>query len=150
MLDTFQPLLAAAEGIDLTDADAACAELEKRFNPTSDEAQALNAALKALLADGAIADRGELPVKWGRVAKATDESRDFSIDVVHMNGAGPRHRHPNGEVNWCVTLSGEPAFEGQSNGWVVMAPDSVHVPAVTGGEMLIVYLLPQGAMEFLK
>ena len=150
MLDTFQPLLAAAEGLDLSDTDAARAELEKRFDPAGAEAQALNAALKALLAEGKIADRGELPVKWGRVAKASDESRDFSIDVVHMDGAGPRHLHPNGEVNGGVTLSGEPSFEGQSNGWVVMAPDSVHVPAVTGGEMLIVYLLPQGAMEFLK
>ncbi len=150
MLDTFRPLLAAAEGLDLSDTDAARAELEKRFDPAGAEAQALNAGLKALLAEGKIADRGELPVKWGRVAKASDESRDFSIDVVHMDGAGPRHLHPNGEVNWCVTLSGEPSFEGQSNGWVVMAPDSVHVPAVTGGEMLIVYLLPQGAMEFLK
>jgi len=149
MLDTFQPLLAAAEGLDLTDTDAARAELERRFDPASDAAQALNSALKALLAEGKIADRGEMPVKWGRVAKASDESRDFSIDVVHMNGAGPRHRHPSGEVNWCVTLSGEATFEGQSNGWVVMGPDSVHVPAVMGGEMLIVYLLPQGAMEFL-
>jgi hypothetical protein len=30
----------------------------------------------------------------------------------------------------------------------VFAPDSVHVPAVTGGTMLILYLLPDGAVEW--
>ena len=67
-----------------------------------------------------------------------------------MTGPGPKHRHPTGEVDYCVALEGEPTFDGQPPGWVVMAPDSVHVPTVAGGAMLIVYLLPQGAMEFLE
>jgi hypothetical protein len=82
------------------------------------------------------------------VAKAGPATSGFSIDVVHMSGPGPRHRHPNGEVNFCLALDGAPRFDGEPPGWVVLPPGSSHVPAVTGGTMLIVYLLPQGAIEF--
>jgi hypothetical protein len=88
-------------------------------------------------------------VKWGRVTKATPESLDQSVDVVLMNGAGPKHRHPSGEVNFCVAVEGQPTFDGEPPGWVVLEPGSAHVPTVAGGTMLIVYLLPRGEMEFL-
>lgn len=149
MLSTFTPLIDAAADLDLSDPAAAQRELERRFDPKGDAARALNAELEGLLQAGKLAERGEMPVCWGRVTKALPESRDLSIDVVHMNGAGPRHRHPKGEVNYCVALEGQPTFEGQPEGWVVMPPDSVHVPTVAGGRMLIVYLLPAGEMEFL-
>ena len=84
------------------------------------------------------------------MTKATEASEGFSIDVVVMNGAGPRHRHPLGEVDYCVALDGDPTFDGRAPGWVVMPTDSTHVPTVAGGTMLIVYLLPEGAMEFLE
>jgi hypothetical protein len=58
--------------------------------------------------------------------------------------------HPGGEVNWCVALDGDPRFDGQPAGWVVMPPGSGHVPTVSGGRMLIVYLLPGGKIEFTK
>lgn len=148
MLEHFQPLLQAAQGLDLTDPATALAELESRFDPTSPAADALRTALVQLYETGEVANRGELPVKWGRVAKASDESLGFSIDVVYMNGAGPKHRHPAGEVNFCIPIEGNPSFEGQTSGWVVMPPDSRHVPEVSGGTMLITYLLPGGAMEF--
>jgi len=150
ILETLKPLLEAASGLDLQDPAAARAQLEERFDPASEAGAALSKALQERLAAGELCENGELPVKWGRVSKATDESLGFSIDVVHMNGAGPKHRHPAGEVNFCVPLNGTPQFEKQTAGWVVMAPDSVHVPAVEGGEMLIVYLLPRGEMEFIK
>jgi hypothetical protein len=150
MIETFRPLLDAARGVDLADAAAAEAELRRRLDPASDAARALNAALVALLAEGAIANRGELPVRWGRVAKAGPETDGFSIDAVHMTGAGPRHRHPAGEIDWCVPLEGEPTFDGRGAGWVVLGPRSEHVPTVAGGAMLVVYLLPDGAIEFLE
>lgn len=150
ILETLNPLLQAASGLDLSDPAAARKTLEARFDPAGEEGKALASKLEGLLAEGQLCENGELPVRWGRVSKATEESLGFSIDVVHMNGAGPRHRHPAGEVNFCVPLSGSPSFEKQTAGWVVMAPDSIHVPAVEGGEMLIVYLLPQGEMEFIK
>lgn len=150
MLETFLPLCRAVSGVDLSDAAAAEAELTRRLDPAGPEGQRIAAEMKALLEAGKIADRGELPVRWGRVAKATDETLDLSIDVVLMTGPGPKHRHPNGEVSFAIALDGEPRFDGHTEGWVVLTPDSVHVPTVEGGTMLIAYFLPQGAMEFLE
>jgi hypothetical protein len=149
MLDIFLPLLRAAEGVDLADPEAAVLELNRRLDPQGPAARETGEALKKLLAEGRVAERGALPVRYGRVAKATPETLGFSIDVVHMNGPGPLHRHPGGEVNWCVALDGKPTFDGHAPGWVVFPPGSKHVPTVAGGTMLIVYLLPQGAIEFL-
>lgn len=150
LIDTFRPLLDAANGLDLTRPDVARDTLTRRFDPRGAPARALNAELVSLMEAGRIAERGAMPVKYGRVTKATPESSDFSIDVVHMDGPGPHHRHPRGEVNYCIALDGEPRFDGESAGWVVMPPDSAHVPTVSGGRMLIVYLLPQGQIEFSK
>lgn len=150
MLETFRPLLDAAQGVDLSDPAAARAELERRLDPRGPRAAEIAGALLGLFREGRIAERGAPPVRYGRVAKATPETSDFSIDVVWMNGAGPRHRHPRGEVNFCVALEGDPRFDGQPAGWVVLPPDSSHVPAVEGGAMLIVYLLPKGEIEFAR
>lgn len=108
-------------------------ELSKRFDPAGPAGcREPNARLRELLDAGGIANRGALPVKYGRVCKATPESAEFSIDVVHMNGAGPEHRHPKGELNYCVALDGQPTFMGQPAGWVVEPPGSQHVPSVAG------------------
>jgi len=150
LIATFQPLLDAARGLDLSTPDVARDVLFDRFDPRGARARALNAELVSLMEAGRIAERGEMPVKYGRVTKALPESSDFSIDVVHMDGPGPHHRHPGGEVNYCIALDGEPRFDGQPAGWVVMPPGSAHVPTVSGGRMLIVYLLPKGQIEFTK
>lgn len=150
MLDTFRPLLEAAAGLDLSEPARVRAELVRRFDPHGPRGKELALALQGLLAEGRIAERGELPVKWGRVAKAAPETLGFSIDVVLMNGAGPRHRHPRGEVNFCIAVDGAPSFDGEPPGWVVLPPASDHVPTVSGGTMLIVYLLPDGAVEWVK
>jgi hypothetical protein len=148
MIETFRPLLEAASGVDLADPARARAALQRKLDPKGAVARALEAELVRLLQAGELASRGAPPVQYGRVAKASPESAGFSIDVVHMRGAGPRHRHPNGEVNYCIALEGAPTFEGQPPGWVVMPPESTHVPTVAGGRMLIVYLLPGGLIEF--
>lgn len=150
MLEHFQPLIDAASGIDLTDPAAARDALKSRLDPESDAGRAVSAALVALLEEGKVADRGAPPVRFSRAAKATDETSGFSIDVVDMTGPGPLHRHPNGEVNWCIALEGAPTFDGEGPGWVVEPPGSEHVPTVEGGRMLIVYLLPEGAIEFVQ
>ncbi len=149
MLETFRPLLEAAAGVDLDRPEDARLTLLARLDPRGDVARRVNAELLALLEEGRIAERGEPPVRWGRVAKASSETLGFSIDAVWMSGPGPRHRHPDGEVNWCVALEGNPSFEGQPAGWVVLPAGSTHVPRVEAGTMLIVYLLPGGKIEFL-
>ncbi|MBI5434331.1 MAG: DUF4863 family protein [Planctomycetes bacterium] len=150
MIETFRPLLHAAKDLDLADPVAAERELARRFDPASPAAAELGRELVRLLEEGKIANRGALPVRFGRVAKAGPETAEFSIDVVHMNGPGPRHRHPRGEVNFCIALDGRPTFDGHPPGWVVEPVDSTHVPTVAGGTMLIVYLLPKGEIEFLQ
>ena len=148
MIEPFLPLCRAASGIDFAAADATT-QLNARFAYESEEGAAFVDAFKTLHAAGEVADRGELPVKWGRVSKATEETLGFSLDVVHMNGAGPLHLHPTGEASFCVPLDGEPDFEGTHSGWHVLPPGSRHIPEVKNGRMLIVYLLPNGEMEFL-
>ena len=150
MLDAFQPLIDAARGLDLTDPAAAEAELARRLAPDSPAAHDLNRALTTLLEQGAIANRGEPPVRWSRVAKAGAATAGFSIEAVHMTGPGPLHRHPRGEIDWCIPLEGEPRFDGRASGWLVLEPGSQHVPTVAGGAMLVVYLLPGGEIEFLE
>ena len=150
MIDTFRPLLDAARDLDLSAPEAARQELERRFDPRGPAARELAAELLDLVRQGKLAERGELPVRYGRVSKAVAETAELSIDVVLMNGPGPRHRHPRGEVNFCVALEGEPTFDGEPPGWVVLAPGTSHVPTVAGGTMLIVYLLPQGEIEFAR
>ncbi|HIG10527.1 MAG: DUF4863 family protein [bacterium] len=149
MLDTFQPLVDAVHGVALDDPQAACAELTRRLDPAGPAGLALADALKALLEEGKICDRGEAPVRYSRAAKASLETSQLSVDTVLMCGPGPRHRHPTGEASFAIAIDGEPLFDGQAPGWVVLPPDSVHTPTVEGGTMLIVYLLPDGKMEFL-
>jgi len=148
MLETFRPLVDAATGLDLSDPQAARAELEARLDPRGAAGKKVASEIVALYEQGRIADRGAPPVRWSRVAKAGPETARFSIDVVHMTGAGPRHTHPRGEVNFCIALAGSPRFDGHPPGWVVFPPGSSHVPTAQGGTLLIVYLLPEGAIEF--
>ncbi|MEC7584095.1 MAG: DUF4863 family protein [Planctomycetota bacterium] len=86
-------------------------------------------------------------IRFGRVAK---DLGGFSVDAVLMSGPGPKHRHPNGEIDLCFALEGEARFDGHPQGWVVYGSDSTHVPTVTDGEMLILYFLPGAAIEFLQ
>jgi hypothetical protein len=64
--------------------------------------------------------------------------------------AGPHHRHPTGEIDLVLPLSGDARFDGRGAGWVVYGPGSAHRPTVRGGKALVLYLLPQGAIEFTK
>ena len=97
---------------------------------------------------GLLAERGDWPVKWGRLAKPTPATFDLSIDAVVMTGPGPGHRHPNGECSIAFALEGSPTFDGRREGWVLEGPGSWHIPTVEGGKMLIIYFLPAGAIDF--
>ncbi len=142
--------MAAAARVDPADPDAARAALAQAYPVDGTEATALRAALLAAVEDGTLCDRGEPALKWSRLAKPETTPHDLSADAVWMSGAGPRHRHPRGEINLCFAVEGTPEFDGHPEGWVVFPPDSVHVPTVAGGRMLIVYFLPGGAMEFVQ
>ena len=146
-LHVLLPLLDVLKTIDPADPNAT--QQLNRLLPLSDPR--MNAArqlVTAGLAEGWLAPREAGGVKFGRVAKPTDATGGFSIDDVEMNGPGPGHVHPYGEFDLSFALEGNPTFEEQPEGWVVLPPNSWHVPTVNDGRMRILYFLPQGAIEF--
>ena len=47
-----------------------------------------------------------------------------------------------------MPLSDDAKFDGNGVGWLVYGPNSAHQPTVTDGKVIILYLLPDGAIEF--
>lgn len=112
----------------------------------------LKAACEAGVAEGWLANREGGGIRYGRIFKPSDELHGFSVDVVDMNNiAGPHHTHPNGEIDLIMPVGDSDAqFDGRPAGWCVYAAGSAHRPTVTQGRALVVYLLPQGAIEFTR
>jgi hypothetical protein len=146
LIETLRPLAEHLQGIPLGDPSAAREALEGAAPFAGDLIRSIRAAAEAASEAGWLHPRENGGVRFGRVVK---DLCGFSVDAVLMDGPGPRHRHPNGEIDLCFTTQGNATFDGQPEGWVVYGPDSVHVPTVKDGQMLILYFLPGGAMEFL-
>ena len=99
--------------------------------------------------EGWLMGREASGIKFGRAIKPGAATGRFSVDVVRMKDVtGPHHVHPNGEIGAVVALEGAPRFDTFAPGWYVYPPGSAHHPTVTGGEAYVVYLLPEGAIEF--
>ena len=112
---------------------------------------ALTAACQQGVAEGWLCNREGGGIRYGRIFKPADDLHGFSVDVVDMTDiAGPHHLHPNGEIDLHMPLGGEATFDGRPAGWVVMPPGSAHRPTVAAGRALVLYLLPQGAIEFTR
>ena len=113
--------------------------------------QALKASCEAGVDEGWLCNREGGGIKYGRIFKPAEDLHGFSVDVVDMTDiAGPHHVHPNGEIDLHMPLGGDATFDGRPAGWVVMPPGSAHRPTVSQGRALVLYLLPQGAIEFTK
>ena len=90
-------------------------------------------------------------IKYGRVIKPGDDLHGYSVDVVDMESLkGPHHAHPNGEIDLIMPLTPGAKFDEHPAGWLVYAPGTAHHPTVTDGRALILYLLPQGAIDFTR
>ena len=90
-------------------------------------------------------------IRWGRVFEASPALGDFSVDVVQMKDtAGPHHSHPLGEIDLILPITPEALFDGHAAGWCVYGPDSAHSPTVSHGEAWMLYLLPQGQIQFTR
>lgn len=88
-------------------------------------------------------------IRFGRPVKPGVATHGFSVDVVEMDDVvGPHHTHPNGEIDMVMPLDGSARFDGCARGWKVYGPGSAHSPTVAGGKALVLYLLPDGAIEF--
>ncbi|MBL8751281.1 MAG: DUF4863 family protein [Planctomycetes bacterium] len=138
------PVATALRGIDVDHADAAAA-VERAVPFAGPLVAALRAAAVASIGSEWLLPKSNAGIRFGRAAK---DLAGFSVDAVLMDVPGPRHRHPNGEIDLCFTTKGDARFDGQPEGWVVYGRGSAHVPTVRGGEMLILYFLPGGAIEF--
>ena len=130
--------------------DAALAEdLNASFPGAGHDVAEIAAACHHAIRDGWMCQREAGGIRYGRVVKAGPATHGFSVDVVEMGDVvGPHHRHPNGEIDLVMPLDAGARFDGHGAGWVVYAPGSAHHPTVRGGKALVLYLLPQGAIEF--
>ena len=127
------------------------ADLNREFPAGGDVYRAVLAACSEAIATGWMCNREHAGIKYGPVVKPGEATHGFSVDVVDMNDvAGGHHRHPNGEIDLVLPLRGDARFDGRGAGWLVYGPGTAHVPTVAGGEALVLYLLPQGAIEFTK
>lgn len=125
--------------------------LNTHHAPGTSTFDALRLACETGVREGWLCQREGGGIKYGRIFKPTDDLHGFSVDVVDMDSiAGPHHVHPNGEIDLVMPLDESARFDGQGAGWVVYGPGSSHAPTVTGGRALVLYLLPQGAIEFTK
>lgn len=143
-VELLRPIAAALQPVDVDAADAATAA-ERAVPFAGPAVAALRTAAIASIGSDWLLPKAHAGIRFGRVAK---DLHGFSVDAVLMDVPGPRHRHPNGELDLCFATRGEPRFDGHPPGWVVYGKDSVHVPTVRGGEMLILYFLPGGAIDF--
>ncbi|SNT12234.1 protein of unknown function [Noviherbaspirillum humi] len=125
------------------------ARLNDEFGPGSPLYEAIfNACIKGT-EEGWMCNREAAGIRYGRVLKASDATHGFSVDVVDMdNVIGPHHAHPNGEIDMIMPLTKDAAFDSRPAGWCVYGPGSAHHPTVTQGRALVLYLLPQGAIQF--
>ncbi len=146
IFEALDPILEVAASLDLKDPAGVQERLREVFPSDGPLVSALEETLLKAREEGNLLPKEVGGIRFGRLAK---DRRGFSIDVVEMDGPGPKHRHPKGEIDLCLALEGEPQFDGQPEGWVVYGEDSTHVPTVRGGRMLILYLLPEGAFELL-
>ena len=113
--------------------------------------RALKKTCMAGAAEGWLCNREGGGIRYGRIFKPADDLHDFSVDVVDMTDiAGPHHTHPNGEIDLIMPLDDGAQFDGRPAGWLVCPPGSAHQPTVTHGRALVLYLLPQGSIEFTR
>jgi hypothetical protein len=123
--------------------------LNTQFPPSGPQFQALASACREGVQDGWLANRGDEPLKWGRIIKPTPDTHGFSVDVVRMTEvAGPHHAHPQGEIDMILPIDPDARFDGRGEGWLVYGPGSAHAPTVKGGSAIVLYLLPAGEIQF--
>jgi hypothetical protein len=125
--------------------------LNTEHGPQSPTYLALKQACEAGVAESWLCNREGGGLRYGRIFKPADDLHGFSVDVVDMTDvAGPHHTHPEGEIDLIMPMDVGAEFDGHPAGWLVCPPGSAHCPTVTQGRALVLYLLPQGRIEFTR
>ena len=111
----------------------------------------LKASCETGVAEGWLCDREGGGIRYGRIFKPAPELHGFSVDVVDMQDiAGPHHAHPLGEIDLIMPIGGDAQFDSRPAGWLVYPPGTAHRPTVSQGRALVLYLLPEGRIEFTR
>ena len=125
--------------------------LNENFPPGGEAFDDLADLCRQGIDEGWLCDREHGGIRFGRIMKPGPETNGFSVDVVEMeNIVGPYHGHPNGEIDMIIPESADAKFDGQGQGWMVYEADSAHHPTVTGGKAIVLYLLPEGEIDFAR
>jgi hypothetical protein len=145
--DLIQPV---AQAISERSLDAQLEEhLCALFSPESDDFNVIESACREAIAAGWMCTQGGPGRRFGRVIEPGPDTHGLSVDVVDLKDiVGPHHRHPAGEVCMIMPVTETAKFDGVGKGWKVYKPGSAHHPTVTEGEALVLYLLPDGQIEF--
>jgi hypothetical protein len=124
-------------------------DLNRAFPGEGKAVRDIEAACQQAIAAGWMCSQGEGNRRFGRVVEPSADTRDLSVDVVYLADViGPHHKHPNGEVCLVMPLTPTATFDGKGRGWCVYGPNSGHRPTVRDGRALVLYLLPEGKIEF--
>ena len=150
-VDEFQVLLQPVT--DLVSARAVGAalaeELNRRFPPGGEIFDTIENVCHEAIAEGWMCAQGEDGRRFGRVIEPCEQTGRLSVDVVDLvDIVGPHHRHPTGEVCMIMPVAENARFDGATRGWCVNEPGSAHRPTATNGEVLVLYMLPEGSIEF--
>jgi hypothetical protein len=125
--------------------------LNREHGAASTTYQALKKSCETGVTEGWLCEREGGGIRYGRVFKPAPDLHGFSVDVVDMhNIAGPHHAHPNGEIDLIMPIEGDAQFDGRPAGWLVCPPGSAHRPTVSNGRALVLYLLPEGRIDFTR
>lgn len=123
--------------------------LNLEFPPEKDRFQRIREACHAGIAAGWLCREGDAKRRFGRVFEAGEATHGFSVDVVDITDlVGNHHRHPTGEIDMIMPVDPDARFDDHGAGWLVYPPGSGHRPTVSGGRALILYLLPEGRIEW--
>jgi hypothetical protein len=124
-------------------------ELNRRFPPGGEVFDAIEKACHAAIDAGWMCANGDDKARWGRVIEPGAETSGLSVDVVQLTDlVGRHHSHPTGEVCMIMPMTPGAKFDGLSRGWCVFEPGSGHHPTVSDGQALILYMLPDGKIDF--
>ena len=137
--------IAAHGGVDPTLQNALAAKLP----PDGDWFAKVEAACHDAVDAGWMCAEGEGTRRFGRVIEPSPETQDLSVDVVDLaDTRAPHHTHPNGEVLMIMPVDDAATFDARGRGWLVYGPGTGHRPTVRHGRALVLYLLPEGRIEW--
>lgn len=125
--------------------------LNTRYGTASEMYESLKQACQTGVEEGWLCNREGGGLRYGRIFKPSSELHGYSVDVVDMKDVvGPHHVHPSGEIDLIMPIEGDALFNGHPAGWLVCPPGSAHSPTVSRGRALVLYLLPEGRIEFTR